>query len=253
MNKTYSLIVVSYKSKNDIEKMIESLSKVINKNDFEIIISDNFEKNNETVQKSIRHGIETIHVYNNKNVGYATGVNNVLKHCSGKYIVIVNPDITFKDDKFFEKFPNHLKDSTIGAISCKLLNEDGSVQTSFRKFPKPFQLIEDFISLKLGSKKPKGHFYDNYDNITEPTIDVDWFSGGFLAVRKTEKLFDERYFMYFEDVDLCRKLKENGKRRVVLTKCEISHKAAYESRNIFSKTFRYHVMSMIKYFLKWGI
>jgi GT2 family glycosyltransferase len=247
----YSLIVVSYKSEDDIVKMVSSLSKVIkNKEDYEIIISDNFNHEGETTT-SEAYGIKVTKVYNKKNLGYAQGVNSVIKHCSGDFIIVTNPDIIFKDDKFFKEFPKYLNDQDVGAISCKLLNEDGSVQQSFRKFDSLPNMLIDFIKIMTKSKKHLSHFYRNYD-IHKP-IDVNWFSGAFIAVRKTDKIFDERYFMYFEDMDLCREMKKKKLRRIVLGNCQVYHKAAYDSRSIFSKTFQYHLKSMIKYYLKWGI
>jgi GT2 family glycosyltransferase len=246
----YSLIVVSYKSEDDIVKMVSSLAKAIkNKKDYEIIISDNF-NNNKEMETDEAYGIKTIKIHNKKNLGYAQGVNSVIKHCSGEFIIVTNPDIIFKDDDFFKELSTQFKDETIGAISCKLLNEDGTVQTSYRRFPKPIHLIKDFIYMKINPGKEKHHFYNNYQS-DKKIIDVDWFSGAFIAVRKTDKIFDNRYFMYFEDVDLCKQLQKKSLRRVVLGQCKIYHKAAYESRNIFSKTFRYHLISTIKYFLKW--
>jgi len=231
---------------------------------FKLFISDNSEKNGleEFIKKFSDDRIE--YIFNNSNNGFGAGHNIVIekllkeKKDKGenitKYHLIINPDIVFEEgtvEKIYDYMEQHPE---IGQIGPKIKDPDGKVNYSCRLLPTPFNLIfRRFLPFKKLIAKMDYEYemrkYD-YNHIMEVPI----VSGCFIFVpfKVFEEVgkFDERYFMYMEDYDLCRRIGEKFK-VIYYPEAEIIHehgKASYKSR----KMMIIHSQSAIKYFNKWG-
>jgi GT2 family glycosyltransferase len=137
-----------------------------------------------------------------------------------------------------------LKDETIGLISPLIINSTNSIEDSFRFFPSFSSLIKKLFF------KYEGRF--NFDN-SKVIFYPDWVAGMFMlfpsSVFSTLNGFDENFFLYYEDVDICKRLSFHSKKIAVCSKVKAIHHAQRASRkNILY--FRFHLFSLFRYFLK---
>jgi len=201
-----------------------------------------------------------------ENVGFTKMVNLGLKRCQGEYILILNADIIMhqketihKMIEYFEQYPK------TGLLGPQLLNLDGSIQNSCFRFYTPLSIIfrRTFLGKTKWGQKIINHLLMRDTDKTKP-IAVDWIMGSALFTKKKiiEKvgLFDERYFMYFDDVDWCKKFWQAGYKVIYFPNAQMYHYHIQASKKgfgaldvFFSKYTRTHILSAIKYFWKWGV
>ncbi len=154
---------------------------------------------------------------------------------------------------------NYIRQNTeVAVVGPKLLNSDRSLQYSCARFPKFYTPI---IRRTFLAKFFKNHINwflmknTNHDEIKE----VDWLMGSSLIIRKSSTLkFDERYFMYFEDIDLCRSAWHSGYKVIYNPKAVLIHDHQRESAQgawylaFFNKITREHIKSWLRYLYKWN-
>lgn len=197
------------------------------------------------------------YIFNGKNVGFASGHNIVLNQIMDKtkFHLVINPDLFFSKGTL-ERIRDFMeKNSNVGVVMPKVLNPDGSNQYLCRLLPSPVDLIlrRFFPFLNILLKKRNDlyelRFFD-YDKILE----VPWLSGCFMFIRvevlKNVGLFDERFFIYLEDVDISRRISSFYK-TVYFPHSVIYHEHGKGSYK-YSRLFYHHISSAIKYFNKWG-
>lgn len=176
------------------------------------------------------------------NKGYGAAHNRAMRSAGRGPYLVMNPDITLRPGALttlLAFFREHPRSRILG---CKLLNADGSTQASCRRFPTIGDALSGNIPL-LGNRAR--YEMREYDHATPRR--VDWVSGAFMLLRKPYR-FDERFFLYFEDVDLCRRV---GGVYYVPSAVAV-HAAQYSSRK--SLAWRIvHAASMIRYVLKHGL
>jgi len=198
------------------------------------------------------------YIFNNANLGYGKGHNLAINRIGkkAKYHLVINSDIEFKFWILQEAFDFMERNRGVGMLSPKILDTDGSVQLFCRKLPDPFDLFaRRFIpgSLKpLLKRKLDGYVLAERD-YSKP-MNIPNLPGCFMFIRasllKEIGGFDERFFLYVEDVDLTRRLNELSV-TLYYPKIEIVHHLARGSYK-FTKLVGYHVRSAISYFNKWG-
>lgn len=192
-----------------------------------------------------------------ENLGYGSGHNIAIKksiESGADYHVVLNPDVYWFDNVIgeLERYMDANKD--VGQIMPKIVYPNGEVQYLCKLLPTPMDLIgRRFVPIKSyrerHDKKYELH-WTGYDKVME----VPSLSGCFMFIRCSvlEKTggFDERYFMYAEDVDLCRRIGEISKTMFYpnVTVVHEYDKGSYKNKTLL----KYHVTSMIKYFNKWG-
>jgi GT2 family glycosyltransferase len=198
----------------------------------------------------------TKYYFNNKNIGFGKAqniaINKVLEQ--SRYHLILNPDINFNTGTlekiygFMEAHPD------VGQLMPKIYYNNGDIQRLCKLLPHPVDLIgRRFLSNFYLSKK-RNKIYELEDFKYDKILDTPCLSGCFMFVRNSvlKKVggFDQRYFMYLEDVDLTRRINQIS--RTVFYPCvSVAHKftkGSYENYTLL----RFHVVSAIKYFNKWG-
>jgi hypothetical protein len=195
-----------------------------------------------------------------KNLGMGGGNNLGIKEALGDYILISNPDIVYQTNTIKELFYYLKNNSQIGLIGPKLLNPDGTLQYSCVRFPKIY--IPILRRTFVGRFFPKS--LNNYlmkSNDHKTVMEVDWLLGAcFMLKKPVTPLFDERYFMYFEDVDLCRQIKSNGLQVVYYPSVAVTHDHIRASASkpwhkalLQDPLAREHLKSAIRYFYKWRL
>jgi len=259
-----SVVILNYKTKGLTLNCIRSIKE----SDFqglkhEIIVVDN--NSNDYLGEILNWQHPEVHfIQNEVNSGFGAGNNLGLRKSAGSYVVIMNPDTqafpnTFKAmHAFMESNPD------VGVAGPRQLNPDRSAQDSCYRFHSPLTPI--YRRTPLGKLKHAQRDIDRLlmkDVIKDRTMDVDWLLGSFLFCRRqaleTVGHFDERFFMYFEDTDLCRRFKEKEWRVVYHPEAEIIHNHTRHSaqdpwyRFFVNKQARHHIYSWVKYMQKWGI
>ncbi|MFZ4632260.1 MAG: glycosyltransferase [Patescibacteria group bacterium] len=262
-----SIIIVNYKNKNKLEVCLDSILKAeIRDISYEIIIVEN--NSGEDLNSLLKLSENIKLILSEKNLGMGGGNNLGIKASQGEYILILNPDTNIQG-KAIEVLFKYLKNnSEVGVVGPKLLNPDSSLQYSCSRFPSFFMPILRRTFLGKYFKLDRDKFQMREFSHNE-IISVDWLMGSALMFKKKltlsdgkiyEPNFDERYFMYFEDTDLCHTFLANGFKVIYNPEAVLIHDHARESakypwyKAIFRDPLaREHINSWIKYFLKWGL
>jgi hypothetical protein len=260
-----SIIIVNYKSRAKLLNCLDSITKADLKNiSYEIIVVDNASGDD---LSGLSDSYPLRLIMSPKNLGMGGGNNLGINEARGEYILVLNPD-TVVNAAAISELLNYLKgNESVGLVGPKLLYPDGSLQYSCATFPGFFMPVLRRTFLGNYFKTSRNHFtMQDFDH--NSLREVDWLMGSCLLFRKSWPLpsgeifrphFDERYFMYFEDIDLCREIKKQGKRVIYNPTAIIIHDHARESAKhswyiaLFKDKITWiHIFSWFKYFLKWG-
>jgi len=254
----FTACIVTYNTEQEeLNRILNCFKKI--KLKFKLWISDNSEKD------ILRNFIENFsddrikYIFNNSNKGFGAGHNIVLQKLieeneKSEFHLMINADVFFEENTIEKIIAYMRKNSDIGQIGPKIYESNGEINRSCRLLPTPLNLIfRRFFPVKsIVEKMDYSYEMKWYDY--KSIIEVPILSGCFIFVRtdilKDIGVFDERYFMYMEDYDLCRRIGKKYK-VVFYPKVNIVHehgKASYKSR----KMMIIHIKSAIKYFNKWG-
>lgn len=203
-----------------------------------------------------RNNVE--YIFNNKNYGFGAGHNIAIRRMLGKtkYSLILNPDVYFDMGTIEKLFGFMEKNENVGFVMPKVLYPDGSLQYLCRLLPEPYDLLFRKINSKILDRlfSPLKLQYELKFADYNKTMDVPYLSGCFMFIRtevfKRVGWFDERFFIYFEDVDLSRRI-HRFYRTVYYPEAVVFHGYERESDKNISH-LRYIVSSGIRYFNKWG-
>lgn len=252
-----SIIILNYNTKKLLQQCLEGLKSLQLPYGYEIIVVDNASKDGSVefllaLEKQIS-GLKVI--LNKKNLGYAAGNNQGIKISSGKYLLILNPDVVVHGDSIIKlcQFMETYQDAAI--CGPKLLNPDRSIQFSCRKFPKWYTPILRRTPLGIFAKKAlRDYLMIDYDH--SQARPVDWLLGACLLARRQAMdkvgLMDEKFFLYFEDIDWCRRFHQSGWQVYYVPEAEMVHfHQRLSAGHIFSPAGRAHIASWIKYLWKW--
>lgn len=196
---------------------------------------------------------EIEYVFVGKNIGFGKAhnlVNNKIKDLS-EFHLILNPDVEFSENVISQLIYNLEDKVEVAMISPKVVCQNRDNQYTCRKYPTVFDLINRRIKLF-----PNQIFKNQYQylDLKKPFY-PDFIHGCFMLFKTKDyiqlKGFDERFFLYMEDVDICKKIDKLGKKKLYYPKVEIMHQHQKGSSKSI-KLFYYHLSSAIKYFLKWG-
>ena len=245
-------IVVFNTSVHDLNRLFKSV--LLSNIDY-IYLIDNSPIDNLKVEISIYDKIE--YIFGHGNIGYGSGhnigINKGIQRGS-QYHVILNPDIYF-DNGTIEKIHGYaIQNKSTGLLMPKILYPSGDTQYLCKLLPNPFDLlIRRFLPFKTYVNKQNNIYelrFTDYDSVME----VPSLSGCFMFIR-TDVLkqiggFDERFFMYAEDLDICRRIGELSQ-TVYYPLVSVYHEYAKESYKN-KKLLKYHIQSIIRYFNKWG-
>ena len=221
-----SIVIVSYNTKKLLNSCLFSVFQNTVGLDYEIIVVDNASSDGSVklLLRLAKKGTNLKPICNRANVGFGKANNQGIKKAIGKYILFLNSDTLIKDNILGEMVRWMEEHPEVGAATCALKNKDGSLQGTGGYFPNLLRVltwmffIDDIPYLDLLIKPfhpmhSSSPFYKNVGHFKK-TKEVDWITGAFILAR-AEALnkiggFDEGYFMYTEDVDLCYRIKKLG-------------------------------------------
>jgi GT2 family glycosyltransferase len=211
-----SIIIVSYNTHSHLRNCLNSVSKNLKDLKYEIIVVDNNSTDREIESFPVEYPSVKFFLREN-NDGFGNGCNYGAKTANGKYLLFLNPDIKLIDNsvkKLYEYLKNH---SDCGIVSGLMVDDKGDVLYGFNEYPSFSWEIYQFLGYGYERKIKK---LINKKEIRENhNFETDWFHGAIFMISKSdfEKLggFNERYFMYYEDVEICYKVKMDIRKKIV--------------------------------------
>jgi GT2 family glycosyltransferase len=213
VEKDISIIIVNYKSWKHLKDCLDALTHFKQeKFTFEVVVVDN-NSNDGKLKEFSKKYTQFKFIENTGNNGFANGCNFGAMHSVGKNMLFLNPDTIANEEAIDKMLFNLNNNENFGIVSCNQLNNNGSFEATNRVFPGPFTLFGITRAIyRLVSKETKQD---------DEKIFPDWVSGSVVFISREwfQKIngWNEDYWMYFEDVDLCRKVR-NLKGEVALLK-----------------------------------
>lgn len=264
VNMTLSIIILNYKQRGLVTQCVKGIFALGLNFDYEIIVVDNNSQDHclEIINEKFGNNARIKTIQSKKNLGMGGGNNLGVKQASGEYVLIINPDITILPGTIEEliKFAN--KNQKVGIVSPKLLNPDKTIQLAQFRFPdflRPLYRRTFFKKTKWGDKKLADFLMTDWDR--KSSRKIDWALGACLLIRKKALdqvgTFDERFFLFFEDTDLCRRFWQANWEVWCLASAPAIHlperlsAKEFSLKNLLSAPIRAHLMSQFKYFWKW--
>jgi len=186
-----------------------------------------------------------VHVLSNSRPkGFGANHNQAFSWCREHFFCVINPDILLLQDPF-DRLISALLEDDVGVVAPMLVDSSGKVQDSARKFPTPLRIMTRAIGRKYNSHEYRVH---------GKRIMPDWVAGMFMLFSADQYAaiggFDERYFMYCEDADICRRLAQKGKNTLLLTDVLAVHNPRRASHARLSHLY-WHLTSLTRFFLKY--
>ncbi len=242
-----SFIIVNYKSANYLEKCLNSIFNIVFSTPYEVIIVNNSPEEN---LNNFKKEKPKIIIIENKNIGYSSGCNIGAKNSNGEYLFSLNPDTILLNDFFSDLF-QYFKNLQYGAIGFKLLNQNKQFQISFGKFPSIIGEIKN-KSVKNAFRKGKQKIIKKLESKYVNPSPVDWVSGAAFFIKKStfEMVggFNERFFLYYEDADLCKRISKAGVKNYFFPPGNIIHFEAENIRIEFSEIYIHAKKSQLLYY-----
>ncbi len=223
-----SIIIVNYNVKEFLQNLLYSINKAAQNISHEIIIVDNSSGDGsvELIQQKFP---DVKLIINKKNLGFGKANNIAMKQANGEHFLLLNPDTLLSEDTLKEMMSFLKKHPDAGVAGCKILNPDGTLQLACRRsFPRPWTSFCKVMG--LSNLFPKSKIFAKY-NLTyldeNQTYEVDSISGSFMMMKreayKRTGGFDEDFFMYGEDLDLCYRIQKEGYKVFYVHSAQIIH------------------------------
>ncbi|MFH1710130.1 MAG: glycosyltransferase family 2 protein [bacterium] len=222
-----SICIVNWNVKELLNACLVSIYKNTKDISFEVIVVDN-NSSDDSVQMVKKDFPQVKLIANKTNAGFTKANNQAIKISQGRYIMLLNPDTEVTDNAMNKmiKFMESRRDC--GALGCKLLNTDGTLQRSCRTFPSLEVML--YNALFLDSLLPKSRIFGKYFMTWwdfNETREVDQPMGSALMIKKEVLakvgLFDENIFIWFDEVDLCYRIKKAGWKIYFTPDIQIKH------------------------------
>lgn len=233
-----SISIVSHCQAALVQNLLADIERYCSKESIEVILTLNI---NETLLFEASEFSFSIQIIRNENpLGFAANHNQAFLSASGRYFCVLNPDVRFVSDPF-PSLLSCLEDKLVGVVGPLVLGEGGMIEDSARFFPTPLKILCKLVG------RCKGSDYIIENN----TILPDWIGGMFMLfsydVFSQLRGFDQQYFLYYEDVDLCARLRLSGYQVALCPAARVIHHAHRSSHRSF-RFFRWHLTSMMRFF-----
>jgi GT2 family glycosyltransferase len=246
-----SVVIVTYNSRDVIGDCLSSLRQHEGEG-VHVIVVDN--ASNDGTPALLESGFPWVRVHREtSNRGLSAAINVGSRASESEFVLLLNPDTLLTGPLLAELIRFMESDSAIGAAGPKILNPDGTLQHSCRRYPTMWSSLFNRSSL-LTKLAPGNHISSSYlmTDFDHASIrDVDWLSGAALMVRRSafEAVggMDESYFIYFEDVDFCHRLHDAGYRVVYYPHAEIVHHISQSSGRLANRTIVERHRAMWRY------
>lgn len=209
-----SFVIVSFNTRDLLRECLQSVDRLRGDVTVETFVVDNDSKDGSAAMVTAEFPHVTL-IPGGGNLGFAAANNRAFPHCRGRYVVLLNSDAFLTEGALARSVAQMDADPRVGLAGARLVGRDGMWQPSARMFPS--HLNELLLLTGLAAKFPRSRFFGRCDrtwaDIDEPA-DVDWVPGAFSIIRRDVLedvgYFDESFFLYYEEVDLCRRIRSRG-------------------------------------------
>ena len=217
---------------------IRVITQRYGRDSFELLLTFNIPEDDDFLDHF--RDLPLVRIDNERPAGFGANQNAAFKRSRGQHFVILNPDARiFATD--FDALVAPFKSNEVGAVAPKVFDSAGLLQDSARQFPTIRSLLWRLLTLRREC---------DYPQVMKPTR-VDWVAGMFVVFRREAWVsvdgFNELFFMYFEDVDLCRRLQKRGWSIIYQPSTSIVHDAQRASHRR-ADHLRWHIRSAARYF-----
>ena len=256
----FSIIIVTYNSEDFIRECLESIYNAMKntKFSFEVIVVDN---NSQDATVDILRDFPEVKLIENKgNLGFSRANNLAFKNSKGKVLFFLNPDTRIISSKIFEEvYKIFSTNPKVGVIGIKLVNEKGEATLGGFSFEPLWSAVLSLLSMQfIDFRIIKDKRFLKKINNLDHSVEVDWVSGGamFISREVYSKVsgFDNKFFLYSEDVDICKRIKDSGFKILFLPYVEVLHYTSHSSKNFERRiNFRYSSLLLYaaKHYKKW--
>lgn len=250
-----SIIIVAWNIREELVNCLRSIESNRPREDFELIVVDNASSDG-TIEAVKNDWPQVITIANSENRGFAAANNQGIKRSKGRYVFFLNPDTLVHPHAldiltdFMDKNPD------VGACGPRLLNADGTIQRSVRRFPTFRSALYQYtIFRQIGVFLGQYNRWLMKDFTYDSQAEVDQLMGAALLVRRSVidriGVMDEGFFMYYEEVDLCLRIKKAGWRIVFTPDAVINHIGGVSSKQAPVQMRIMAVKSLLYYFKKY--
>ncbi len=246
--KLLDVIIINYNSTLPLLHCVDSLLNVESAISLNIYVQDNASSKKDDVDRLTRDFPEVRLVKNDRNLGFAKAVNNAFKQGSAPYVLILNPDTLVQPGLLSDTMGYMEAHPGVGILGPMIFDDNGDIQGSARAFP-------NLLTALFGRKSLLSKIFPN-NPITRENIltarsdgvtpmEVDWVSGACMLVRREAVNhvgpLDDKFFMYWEDADWCRRMWQKGWKVVYFPRSAVMHYVGVSSEtNIFRSVFEFH-------------
>lgn len=234
-----SISIVSHLQSGLVEMLLSDIERYCSNDNIELILTLNLPEDASFTEQQFSFPIIT--VKNQAPLGFAANHNQAFARGSGQYFCVMNPDIRLINNPF-QVLLSCLEDATIGIVAPVVLGKSGEIEDSARRFPTPLKIL----CKALGGCKGSDY------KVKNEAVFPDWVAGMFMLFPREVfaklKGFDQRYFLYYEDVDLCGRMKLQGYRVALCPSAKVVHLARRDSRRRV-KYLKWHLTSMLRFFV----
>jgi GT2 family glycosyltransferase len=226
-----SIIILNYKSWEHLDNCLHSIENICTTHfSFEIIVVDN--KSDDGILSSFQTKFQKVNfIENTGNNGFANGCNLGAKNAKGSFYLFLNPDTLISETPIQLMLHLAKKHLDYGIISCETVNKTGKIENQVRFLPRFSTLFGSFRAIYkwVNQQKIKSEY-----NISKEVIFPEWVSGSLIFISKNwfEKIggWNEDYWMYFEDVAICKQISEKGGKIALMRGASIVHNHGGASR-----------------------
>lgn len=248
-----SVVIVNYNTRELTAQAVRSVLNTAKEISVEIVVVDNSDDSKECFTSEVPSVVVLKDVPNH---GFGHACNVGAREASGDYLLFLNSDTIVHEGALDRSFAYLEADSSVGALGIRTLLADGTLDHGCKRgFPTPAASLYYFMG--LDKKHPESKKYGAYRQTfldEHETADTDCVSGAYLMMPRAlfEELggFDEVFFMYGEDIDLCYRIKEKGYRVVYFAGGAITHLKGESGLRAKSKTVLYHFYNAMKLFYR---
>ena len=222
--------IVSWNTATLLDACLESLPAALKGVDAEVVVVDN-NSSDGSAEVARRHPAVTL-IQNPANVGYAAAMNQALRGLDTNFspmaLIALNPDTVLPPEGLTRLVRSLRDDSSVGLVVPKLSNPDGTTQHSVYRFPSPtVSAVSGMIPLRWQTGRVADRWWLEGGADHDRRSDIDWAIGAVHVIRASavdsQRPYNERWFMYVEDLDLCWRLKQSGWRRRLEPSVTVTH------------------------------
>ncbi|NTW52129.1 MAG: glycosyltransferase family 2 protein [Chlorobiaceae bacterium] len=236
-----TIVIVSYNTRDILRNCLEALYRHGTGSDMEVIVADNDSHDDSAAMVKEQFPKARL-IANTKNLGFAAANNQAFLQARGRYIILLNPDAYIGPSslgnvvKFMDDHPE------CGLCGGKIISPEGRLEPSARRFPSP---LSKLLTLSgLSARFPSSPLFNRHEFggfAHDTPMEVDWVPGTFTIIRKSMLdaigAFDERFFIYYEETDLCLRARKAGWKIFFIPDAEVMHIGGACSKTRKDKTF----------------